>query len=513
MTATASRLAQLASRYDLVIIGGGITGAGVLREAVRTGASVLLVDKQDFAAGTSGGSSKLVHGGLRYLQSGQWRLTLESVRERGRLLRDAAGLVEPQRFLMPVHRGRKPSRAMLRAGLWIYDLMAGRRGSRWIPATALLELEPTLDRASLLGAMSFEDAQTDDARLVQRLIEDSRQAGARALNYVEAQDLIREGERVTGLELRDRVTDEVRSIETGLIVNATGVWARQFAAATGGAPVLRPLRGSHFMFPLAALPIAHAISWLHPRDRRPVFAYPWEGAVLVGTTDLDHDVRALDTPRMTPEESAYLIEALQQRFPSLALEARHALCSFAGVRPVIAGGQAAPSAESRESALWSRPGLVSITGGKLTTFRLTARAVLHEAARQQPALAPRPEASLFKAPSIHDPAHRRLTGRFGPKAASGILAEGQDAALLEPLGGTPYTRAELMWSARHEQVVHLEDLMLRRSRLGLVAPHGATEWLPSIRDTVQSALGWDDARWTAEATAYESLWQQRYAPL
>lgn len=506
-----NRLAALAPRYDLIVIGGGITGAGVLREAVRTGASVLLVERNDFASGTSSGSSKLVHGGLRYLQSGQWRLTLESVRERGRLLREAPGLVDPQPFLMPVHRGTRPGRALMQMGLLIYDLMAGRFASRWWSAKDIEREEPALCREHLLGAVYFEDARTDDARLVQRLIEDSRAAGATALNYVEAEDLRREGERVCGVALREAGNGAQRFIEAGLVVNATGVWARQFGAATVGGPVLRPLRGSHFVFARERLPIKHAISWLHPQDRRPIFAYPWEGAVVYGTTDLDHDPRALGEVRMTAAESEYLIDALSLRFPQLNLSASDALCSYAGVRPVVAGGKGSPSAESRESALWSSPGLVSITGGKLTTFRVTARAVLVEAARQQAALAPQAPGRVFNSVPAESSAHRRLAGRFGAAAAQTLLDDAS-ADQRETIGDTIYTWAELRWSARHEQVMHLEDLMMRRTRIGLVSREGGREFLPGIREAVQELLGWDDARWMAEESMYLQGWQRRHSP-
>jgi glycerol-3-phosphate dehydrogenase len=217
------RLSALAEHYDLVIVGGGITGAGVFREAVRTGASVLLVEARDFASGTSSGSSKLVHGGLRYLQSGQWRLTPESVRERSRLLRQVPGLVEPQTFLLPVYRDRPPRRTLIQAGLLLYDLMAGAFTSRWLPADKVLQLEPELASEGLRGAMLYEDARTDDARLVQRLIEDSRSAGGTALNYCRAEDLVRDDSgRVAGVVLRDVLGAGSRSIRCSLVINATG---------------------------------------------------------------------------------------------------------------------------------------------------------------------------------------------------------------------------------------------------------------------------------------------------
>ncbi|PPE72832.1 FAD-dependent oxidoreductase [Solimonas fluminis] len=492
---------------DLAIVGGGITGAGIFTEALRTGARVLLVEQADFASGTSAWSSKLVHGGLRYLKEGQWRLTLESVRERQRLLQDAPGLVEAQPFLMPVYRGARPGRGVLRAGLAVYDLMAGRLASRWVPRDELLRMEPGLRRENLLGAMAYEDARTDDTRLVLRQIFDGVAAGGIALNYTRA-ELRHEGGRVRGLRLRDVESGDVRDIDAGMVINAAGCWAAGLPGAPAGAPALRPLRGSHFVFPAARLPIGRAVSWLHPRDRRPVFAYPWEGAVLFGTTDLDHD-GTLEWPGMSHAESAYLIEALQAQFPSLGLRARDALSVYAGVRPVVAAGEGDPSAASRESALWSGPGLVGVTGGKLTTFRVTARQVLAEAAKQQPRLRPAQEAPVFSAPA--GGGSRRLQGRLGAAAVAHIAREFPREAM-QAIAGTPFTWAELRWALRQERVRHLGDLLLRRTRLGLLLPRGAEAELERIGMLCRQELGWDAARWQAERAGWIDLWQLRHAP-
>lgn len=491
-----TELAALPATFDLVIVGGGITGAGVLREAVRTGARVLLVEQGDFASGTSSWSSKLVHGGLRYLKSGQWRLTLESVRERQRLLREAEGLIEPQPFLMPLYQGIRPGRAVMRIGLFLYDLMAGEFKSKALSREAALALEPGLRREGLVGAVCYEDARTDDARLTLRLIFESVTHGATALNYVQAQ-LSTPGQ----VQLVDQISGQQRAITAGMVIYATGAWA----GSAPQAPPLRPLRGSHFIFPAARLPITRAVSWLHPVDRRPIFAYPWEGAVVYGTTDLDH-AQSLEWPRMTAAESDYLISGLQHQFPALGLTARDALSTYSGVRPVVAGGKADPSAESRESAMWSAPGLVCLAGGKLTTFRIAGRKLLEEAARQVPALTPRDQGPVFALGARPD----RLAGRLGAAAAQ---VRQFDAAEQARIGESLYTWAELRWSLRHEQVIHLDDLLLRRTRLGLVLPEGA---LPAVESRLpamcQQELGWDDHRWQEERARYQALWRRQHAP-
>ena len=503
-------LAQLATRYDVMIVGGGITGAGIAREAARSGASVLLVEQADFASGTSSWSSKLVHGGLRYLKNGQWRLTLESVRERQRLLDQAPGLVEPLRFLMPIYRGIKPGKLTMRFGLWLYDRMAGKAASRWLSAAATLSQEPDLRRANLRGAVSYLDARTDDARLVLRLLLEAADAGATVRNYTRATLRVEDG-RTCGAILTDALDGKTRQINADVVINASGAWADQLPGASSGQIKLRPLRGSHLVFAAKRLPIQQAVSWLHPRDQRPVFAHPWEGAVVYGTTDLDHD-GDLAHPRMRLAEADYLIEGLRYQFPELGLSAKDALSAYAGVRPVVDGGKDDPSAESRESAMWSSAGLVNITGGKLTTFRVTAREVLHEAAKQLPKLAPRDDQPVFAAPlAAHSDLHRRLFGRLGERAASALLKQAA-AEEIESIGDTAYCWAELRWAARHERVCHLDDLLMRRTRIGLVMTEGGREILPRVKTICMDELGWDGARWDFEMTRYRDYWQQQHRP-
>ncbi|MGH8505637.1 MAG: glycerol-3-phosphate dehydrogenase/oxidase [Stenotrophobium sp.] len=499
-------LASLPERFDAIVIGGGITGAGILREAMRTGARVLLVEKNDFASGTSSASSKLVHGGLRYLKNGQWRLTLESVRERQRLMTEAPGLVEAQPFLMPIYRGRKPSKTTMRLGLWLYDRMAGVSASRWLSKDALQKIQPHLRSADLQGAMSYQDARTDDARLVLRLILEAVAEGGIALNYVAARILSSNG-RVIGVQLDDAVSGQSREVHADVVINAGGAWADRIADAPGS-PRLRPLRGSHMVFTAKRFPLAQAVSWLHPRDDRPIFAYPWEGAVIYGTTDLDHDA-SLDEPSITSGESAYLMEGLEYQFPEMKFTREDVIATYSGVRPVVDGGKDDPSAESRESAMWSSHGLVNITGGKLTTFRVTARQVLQEAAKQMAKLRPAAEGPVFGAAS--DSGDRRLNGRLGAQAAA-ALRKGAKSDELKTIQHTPYCWAELRWAARHEQVVHLDDLLMRRTRIGLVMAGGGREILPRVNEICREELGWDDARWAIEEARYLDRWQRLHAP-
>jgi glycerol-3-phosphate dehydrogenase len=503
--------------WDLIVIGGGIMGAGVLREATRCGLRVLLVEQSDFASGTSSRSSKLVHGGLRYLKTGQWQLTLESVRERERLLREGAGLIEPLGFVLPVYEGQRPPGWMLRAGLYAYDLMSGRFQHRTIDASELLFIAPHIRESGLRGGLIYPDAQTDDARLTLRVIQEALVVSPQsaALNYTRA-EVLRENGRVCGVRLQDRVTGRQAQARASVVISASGAWADKLRGQLGAAPRLRPLRGSHLVFPFHRVPVAQAVSLFHPRDRRPVFVFPWEGVVILGTTDLDHAEDLDREPAISTGEALYLMEALQHQFPALGVRIEHAIASYCGVRPVIAGGQADPSKESREFALWEEDGLLTITGGKLTTFRVTAQQVLRKAARRLPALnalsdtapilEPLPEASpdARLGPGLW----RRLRGRYGARAAQ-LLAEARDGEL-EPVGDSVYRWAELRWAAAHESVVHLQDLLLRRTRIGFVLRDGGLPLLPQVRAQCQPVLGWSDARWQEEEAAYRELWQRCY---
>ena len=505
-----AEFSALPEAVDLLIVGGGVTGAGIAREAARLPLTTLLVDAGDFAGGTSSMSSKLVHGGLRYLKTGEWRLTLESVRERQRLLAEAPGLVERLGFVMPLYEGAKPSRGTMRVGLGLYDLMAGQRNARAVTAQQALQRAPDLESRGLIGAMCYDDARTDDARLVLRLLAEATADGLQLRNYTRVERLLRNGQQVSGAQLVDVQSGATRELRARMVINATGAWADRLG---GDAPRLRPLRGSHFLFPHWRFPLAQAVSWLHPDDHRPIFAYPWEGATLYGTTDLDQSPDAdFQRLRMSAPEAAYLMRGLQVRFPRLNLQAKDALSQITGVRPIVAEAEGDPSAASRESAIWSEPGLVGITGGKLTTFRVAAREVLSRAAQQFPALMPAPDQAVFAATDSSASAHeRRIAGRLGPGLKS--YREQMPASEQCAIPGQPYQWAELRWALRHEAVVSLADLLLRRTRLGLVCAQGAASHNARIRSLCADEFGWDEARWQAEWSAYEDYWQAHHAPL
>lgn len=341
-------LAQLRSgdaRFDVVVVGGGITGAGVAREASGSGLKTLLVEQQDFAWGTSGRSSKMVHGGLRYLGSGHPGLTRTALRERNRLLHEAPGLVEPLPFLMPHRQGAFPGPRLFRLLLWFYDHMAGTPSYRHLARHELPLWAPELRQPDLTGGSLFQDAVTDDARLVLRLLQEARQDGALCLNYVRALSLVREAGRVSGLQLQDNLSQETFTVRTPLVINATGAWVAGLQRQTGSAAPMhiRPLRGSHLVLPWSRLPVTCALLLLHPEDRRPVFAFPWAGTTVLGTTDCDHPQSLSREPAITTEEVRYLLNIAAGLFPDARIGARDVISTWAGVRPVVSdGAQAQP---------------------------------------------------------------------------------------------------------------------------------------------------------------------------
>ena len=509
---------QIDEELDLLIIGGGITGAGILREATRIGLRCLLVEQRDFAWGTSSRSSKLVHGGFRYLKQGRLDLTRASVQARQQLLHEGPGLIDPLGFLLSVYKGDLPGRWTFEVGLTVYDLLALQWDHAYYSPHDFEMLVPHIARQNLQGGFRFGDAQTDDARLVLRILQESPEAGGAALNYVRAERLVCTDGLVQGVELHDLQSNRRAIVAARAVVNATGAWADQLRGQVQGSPRIRPLRGSHLIFPAWRFPVAQAVSFLHPTDNRPVFIFPWEGATLVGTTDVDHTGSLDDEPCISPEEAAYLMAAVEAEFPSLGLGLKDIISTYAGVRPVIGSGKVDPSKESREHVIWEENGLLTVTGGKLTTFRGIALDVLEALRPRFPGL-PRsnPQTPVLNPINLELPeaggldmaAQRRLLGRYG-SAAAALVSTAHPGELM-PLYGTPFLWAELRWAAREEAVAHLDDLLLRRTRLGLLLPEGGRAALPEIRKICQSELGWNDLQWESEEAAYLSLWQTHYS--
>jgi glycerol-3-phosphate dehydrogenase len=504
--------------WDILIIGGGITGAGILREATRLGKQALLVDQRDFAWGTSSRSSKLVHGGFRYLKEGKIMLTRDSVHEREQLLHEGPGLIDPLGFLLTVYKGDFPGRWTYTMGLTVYDLLALRWDHEYYSPQDFQLLAPHISQEDLQGGFRFGDAQTDDARLTLRVIREAVADGATAINYVKAKNLLIDRDDVKGVSLSDTLENRQIEVYARVVINATGSWADSLRKEVGGSPHIRPLRGSHLIFPRWCLPVAQAISFLHPFDHRPVFIFPWENITLVGTTDVDHDNSLEHEPMISPNEVAYLMAAVESQFPSMSIGLDDIISTYSGVRPVIGSGKHDPSEESRDHVIWQENGLFTVTGGKLTTFRLIALDVLKTIHHRLPEM-PEPKSDmpvlnqidqqLPGCEGLREACRRRLLGRYGTEAL--LLVNTAQSGEMQNIPGTEYLWAELRWAARYEGVCHLDDLLLRRTRLGLILPNGAESIFPVIKQICTGELNWNEQKWQEELSAYRSLYAQCYS--
>jgi glycerol-3-phosphate dehydrogenase len=501
--------------WDLIVVGGGITGAGVLRAACAAGLRALLIEAEDFSCGTSSRSSKLVHGGFRYLRNHQFNVTYESVKERQHLLAHAPHLITPLRFMMPYYQ--KSTGRNLHLGVMIYDLMAPRWDHCGYKPLDVLKVLPVREQG-LLGGYEYTDARMDDSRLVLRILQEAVRSGAAAINYAKVTGLLhaRDG-RVCGVQVTDQAgSGRTAEVHARVVINATGPWSDELRAQTGAPPRIRKLRGSHLVFSGDRLPLSRAVTLFHPYDHRAMFAIPWENVVVFGTTDIDHQQESQE-PYASQDEIEYMLAAARYTFPASDLSDKDILSTFSGLRPIVSSGQANhPSQASRAHVVWQENGLLTVTGGKLTTFRIMAHQALEAVRTQFPA---RPEFSppdfdplpeLTPPPGVDLDTFHYLLGRYGQSTLPLLTAAQQGE--LEPITGTPNVWAELRWAAGNEAVEHLDDLLLRRVRLGLLLPGGGQAHLPRIRFIVQSELGWSAERWDAEVQRYCSIWQAYYAP-
>ncbi|MEL7645742.1 MAG: glycerol-3-phosphate dehydrogenase/oxidase [Anaerolineaceae bacterium] len=443
---------NLQQDWDLIVIGGGITGAGVFRLAVAQGLRVLLLEQNDFASGTSSRSSKLIHGGIRYLRNRQYDITREAVREREALLRQAPSLVSELGFVLP-YSAVQGQREMFRLGTILYDLLAPKWKHRGLSLEDVHKLVPQLSAPWLAGGYLYYDAVMDDARMVLRLISESCRAGGTALNYARVESLLtlRDG-TVCGVALSDQSPSALGSQEliSRVVINAAGPWCDLLRAQVNAPARLRPQRGSHLVFPREKLSLPHAISLLHPKDNRAMFAIPWEGTTIIGTTDLDHSSPLNGgEPYCTQAEINYILEVAAVYFPSAQLRQADALSSFAGLRPIIRSSAADPSAESRAHVVWEENGLITITGGKFTIFRKMAADALHPALSRLGVRYKRLPQYFQPLPSLTNPETSGLSisqlvylaGRYGQELDNFLSTARLDE--LSPVEGLPCIRAEL----------------------------------------------------------------------
>ncbi|HEX4561307.1 MAG TPA: glycerol-3-phosphate dehydrogenase/oxidase [Gemmatimonadales bacterium] len=516
---------------DLLIIGGGITSAAIARDAALRGLSVGLIGKGDFAGGTSSHSSRLIHGGLRYLEHGDLRLVFEASRERRILLRIAPHLVRPLPFVFPAYKGARVPGWKIFAALWLYDLLASFRNvhpHRWLSRKAARRVEPGLREKGLTGAGWYWDAQADDARLTLATLRAATLAGANVANYVEVTGLSKPDGRVQGCVVQDQITGQTATIQGKVVVNATGPWVdglRRLDDAHA-APLLRPTKGVHVVVPRARIGHTNAITLLSPVDGRVMFILPWGDVSYIGTTDTD-DSGSPDEVRATGEDVIYLLRSANALFPQARLAPKDVISTWAGLRPLLAPEKSAtPAQVSREHrVVESASGMLTIAGGKLTTHRVMGRDVvdrvaqkLHEAdGRGIPARAATDHLVLpggdiadlevmvesARARDISDPVARHLVKAYGSESAGVVNLIERDRALGRPiLDGQPAVWAEVVHSVEREMAMRLSDVLIRRTHLFYEDSGHGSAAAPPVARRMADLLGWDRTQETEEIADY-----------
>lgn len=480
-------------KFDLLVIGGGITGCGIALDAAARGLRVGLIERGDFAAGTSSRSSKLIHGGLRYLRHFQFKVTLQASREKSLLKRLAPHLVEDLPFVLPFwNPGARPA---LAAGLWIYDAAAGfPKGllHRHLNAREVQEFAPGILSEGLRGGYVYYDAKADDCRLVLHVAKKAADLGAAMANYVEAIGFLKEKGRIVG------VRTPHFDIAAARVVNATGVWCDEVRAADdpGAPPTVRPSKGVHLVCAARRLGISTALTLPAPEEGRVVFLIPWGDSVLVGTTDTEY-AGPLDRPRAEPEDIQYLLNRVNDLLPSAHLGPKDVRSTFAGLRPLLlAEDSTASSRVPREHRLFESPsGLLSITGGKLTTYRKMAQEVVDRITGRPCRTA---EIDLF-ASEAKDP----LSRLYGSEAD----LVGDRTPLEDGLG---HVWGEVDYALEREMAVTLTDVLARRMRLAIYAPDQGRSVAPEVAARMAARLGWDRAEIFRQVEAYERELDESY---
>ena len=515
--------------YDVLVIGGGITGCGVALDAASRGLRTALVERDDFASGTSSKSSKLVHGGLRYLQNGDVRLVYEALRERQRLLRNAPHLVKIMPFLIPMFgKGGvihpKLARA-LGSAMWMYDLTGGARIGKLhkrISAEETLAHMPTLPPERVAASYLYYDAQADDARLTLTIARTAAEEhGAVCVNHAPVVELLRAGgRRVSGAVVEaDGRRIEVRA---KVVVNATGVWADDVRSLDEGRnpDTIRPAKGIHLTVPWSLVRNDIAVVAPVPKDKRSVFVVPWPAAdggaprfTYIGTTDTDYD-GPLEDPQCTREDVDYLLRAINHS-TTTEIRDEHVIGTWAGLRPLVKADPTGRTADlSRNHAVnASQSGMITVTGGKLTTYREMAEDTLDAVADQLDLPRARRRSRTARLRLLGADGYRpdatgtagQLHERYGGEARVIEAMIERDRALGEPMvAGLPYLRAEAVYAARYEMAVTLDDVLSRRTRCLLLGRDAAADAAQDVAGLVGDELGWDEARRRQEVESFRA---------
>ncbi len=482
--------------FDICIIGGGITGAAIARDASLRGLKVLLLEKNDFAYGTSSRSSKLIHGGVRYLEQLEFGLVHESTRERARLWKLAPHLVKPLPFLFPAYKTSRVPLWKLNAGLWLYDFLAMFRVPslhRLYNKERSLKEEPGLRTQELDGCIFYWDAATDDARITLSNILDAVSNGATVVSRAKVtgiqwnQNVGVDNKQAHTLTINDEMSRAQHfSVKAKVVVIATGPWSDQTLSLLGIShqKLMAPTRGSHIVVPAAKFPLKHAVVMTHPKDGRVLFSIPWEESTIIGTTDL-FDANSPDVTQVSPEEVTYLLDSAKYYFPNVHLNKDDIQSTWTGVRPLLAppsDGSTASDISREHHIEWLTQGALLIAGGKLTTHREMAEQAVDRIYK---------ESSHWESPLNvwkKTQTHTRPLPQFEFPAAKGSLLT--------------LDENDLRGLLRTQMVLSLEDLLVRRTPLYYKAQNNGLDWLKKNKNIVCEELGWSEERYQLDLNAY-----------
>lgn len=519
--------------FDILIVGGGITGAGIARDAAMRGYSVALVDKGDYASGTSSKSSKLVHGGVRYLELFEFGLVYEASRERRTLLQIAPDLVRPLPFLFPIYRDARWKPWMVNIGMWLYDALAGFRNvgrHRMFSSGEIKEMMHGIDVRNIAGGAYYYDAQVDDARLTLESIRSAHIYGASAASYVQVDEFIKEKGRVVGVRAHDVRQGGKLEIRAHVVVNATGPWTDTLLQLDQpGAPKrLRPTKGIHVFVPRSKIGGGNAVAFPSFSDGRLMFVIPWGDFSIIGTTDTDYEGN-YDRVHADSADVDYVVAAANHAFPDSRIQKSDVISTYAGLRPLVLQLGKSATKTSREHVIWtSESGLVTIAGGKLTTYRSMAQELVdlvEKRLRGELGISPRRPRETAHVPLIASDGQQQ-SGRVGGQAASAdglpedVLAHLRHAhgpeypRVLEVarresrwsqriVEGLPYIWAEVPFAVEQEMAMTPVDVLARRTHILNEARDLGIAAAPRVAACLAEYLDWDKSRVEIELRAYE----------
>ncbi len=471
--------------FDVLVVGGGIFGAGIARDAALRGLRVALIDKADFASGTSSRSSKLIHGGFRYLEQAAYRLVMESCRERQVLQKIAPHLVKPLAFLLPVYLGDQRSLGKMRVGMALYDALALFRNTarhRGLSAHATIDQEPRLAREGLRGSIRYYDCQEDDARFCVENILHAAQLGAVCVNYCELSGFVERGQSIVAAKVEDRIGNETIEVRAKCFINAAGPWVDRVAGLAGAQnSYLKPTRGVHILLP--KLTENHAVAFQAKRDGRIMFVLPWNDCSIVGTTDTDFD-GSPDEVCADAADIEYIMSEVHALFPQVRVDYAEIITTFAGLRPLLHNGNGSkPSARTREwQIIHHGRNFMSIAGGKYTTYRAEAEKIVDE-----------------------------LLRKLGMKARACVTAlTPLPQHLLEPdhlIADAPRVYAsDVRRACEAEMATSVDDVMRRRTSLAL-SRFGGAETAAVVARIMTSRMGWSEAQMQFSLQQYLRQWE------